>query len=42
MKIEKIREKMLEFLLDINECEDDEIEYVYRKLWEVVYEIEGE
>lgn len=42
MKVEKIREKMLEFLLDINECEDDEIEYVYRKLWEVAYEIEGE
>lgn len=42
MKVEKIREKMLEFLLDINECEDDEIEYVYRKLWEVAYEIESE
>ena len=40
MKVEKIREKMLEFLLDINECEDDEIEYVCRKLWEVAYEIE--
>lgn len=42
MKVEKIREKMLEFLLDINGCEDDEIEYVCRKLWEVAYEIEGE
>lgn len=42
MKVEKIREKMLEFLLDINDCEDDETEYVYRKLWEVVHEIEGE
>ena len=42
MKVERIREKVLEFLLDINDCEDDEVGYVYRKLCEVVYEIEGE
>lgn len=41
MKIKEIREKILEFLLDINDSEDDEIEYVERKLWDVVYEIEN-
>jgi hypothetical protein len=41
MKVKEIREKVLEFLLDTNDCEDDEIEYVERKLYEVVYEIEN-
>ena len=41
MKIKEIREKILEFLLDINDCEDDEVEHVKFKLWDTVYEIDN-
>ena len=41
MNLGEIREKILELLLDINDCEDSEIEYAKRKVLEVAYEIEN-
>lgn len=39
MTIEDIRREIIELLLDINECDDSDVEYAKHKLGELAFKI---